>query len=425
VFRSRARKSSPQIKPDLTRQKQLATGATSQRRKEVKISNLPLSPQKPRVAEFFAGIGLVRLAAEKQGFEVVFANDIDPKKEQIYADNFGKSDFQLGDIHALTANDIPAADLYTASFPCNDLSVAGAQAGLAGEHSGAFWGLIDLLKEKSLSGDAPRLVLLENVPGFLTSRGGADLRTALTALNDLGYGVDLVRVDAVHFTPQSRARVFVIAEQKAAAPVPFALETSDIRPVPLVRFIQANADLQWSIRAWPKLPKMSATIEDIIEDPAEEDALWWNQERTTYFLEQLSAKHEKLAGELIASKHFRYATAFRRVRKGRSMAELRADGVAGCLRTPRGGSGRQILFRGGKGTARVRLLSARECARLQGAPDDFRLNVPLNQALFGFGDAVCVPVVEWVIEHGIWPRLRGELCQKRSLHLPLWLEPQS
>lgn len=90
------------------------------------------------------------------------------------------------------------------------------------------------------------------------------------------------------------------------------------------------------------------------------------------------------------------------------MAELRDDGVAGCLRTPRGGSGRQILFRGGMGTARVRLLSARECARLQGAPDEFRMDVPLNQALFGFGDAVCVPVVQWVLEHGVWPRLRGE-----------------
>lgn len=372
---------------------------------------------KPRVVEFFAGIGLVRLAAERQGMEVVFANDIDPKKQQIYADNFGSGDFYLGDIHALDAKQIPAADLYTASFPCNDLSVAGAMAGLAGEHSGAFWGLIRLLKEKVARGNAPRLVLLENVPGFLTSRNGADLRQAIIALNDLGYSADLARVDAVHFTPQSRARLFVIAERDAARDLPITLEDSEARPAPLTRFIHANADLRWSIRDWPSLPTRPTTVQDLIEDPPEEDELWWDQDRTNYFMGQLSKRHAMLADELIAGKHFQYATAFRRVRQGRSMAELRIDGVAGCLRTPRGGSGRQILFRGGKGTARVRLLSARECARLQGAPDDFRINVPLNQALFGFGDAVCVPVVEWIIEHGLWPRLRGAPAPKRASRL--------
>jgi DNA (cytosine-5)-methyltransferase 1 len=77
------------------------------------------------------------------------------------------------------------------------------------------------------------------------------------------------------------------------------------------------------------------------------------------------------------------------------MAELRTDGIAGCLRTPRGGSGRQILFKAGKGEYFVRLLTPRECARLMGA-DDYRISGSLNQALFGFGDAVCVPVIEWI-----------------------------
>jgi len=88
------------------------------------------------------------------------------------------------------------------------------------------------------------------------------------------------------------------------------------------------------------------------------------------------------------------------------MAELRVDGVAGCLRTPRGGSGRQILFKAGKGEYRVRLLTARECARLQGVNDDYKINVPLNQALFGFGDAVCVPVLEWIAENYLLPCIK-------------------
>ena len=80
------------------------------------------------------------------------------------------------------------------------------------------------------------------------------------------------------------------------------------------------------------------------------------------------------------------------------MAELRVDGIAGCLRTPRGGSGRQILVKAGFGEFHARLLTPRECARLMGA-GDFKISGSLNQALFGFGDAVCVPVIEWIAKH--------------------------
>src|SRR5207237_9527657 len=104
---------------------------------------------------------------------------------------------------------------------------------------------------------------------------------------------------------------------------------------------------------------------------------------------------------MMGQKTVHYATGLWRVRNGRSMAELRTDGIAGCLRTPRGGSGRQILFKAGKGKYQVRLLTARECARLQGVPDSYVINVPLNQALFGFGDAVCVPAVEWIVKNGL------------------------
>ena len=86
------------------------------------------------------------------------------------------------------------------------------------------------------------------------------------------------------------------------------------------------------------------------------------------------------------------------------MAELRTDGIAGCLRTPRGGSGRQILFKGGEGQYFARLLTPRECARLMGA-NDFVMKdtLPLNQALFGFGDAVCVPAIEWIARYYLNP----------------------
>jgi DNA (cytosine-5)-methyltransferase 1 len=121
-------------------------------------------------------------------------------------------------------------------------------------------------------------------------------------------------------------------------------------------------------------------------------------ERAKYLLSQMSKKHRRIANEMIQGKRWSYGTVFRRVRNNVSMAELRTDNIAGCLRTPRGGSGRQILFKAGKGKYFARLLTPRECARLMGA-DDFIIEGTLNQALFGFGDAVCVPVVEWIARH--------------------------
>jgi DNA (cytosine-5)-methyltransferase 1 len=358
-------------------------------------------------AEFFAGIGLVRLALERAGWKVAFANDIDPRKEEMYAANFSTEDFCLGDIHQLSEQDIPDCDLFTASFPCNDLSIAGAWEGLSGKESSAFWGLVDILDR--MQSRRPPLVMLENVVGFLQSNGGKDFETALLALNRLGYCVDAFILNASHWVPQSRARLFVVAKQLDGGDRYELLAESDSRPRPLVQFICSHPSIRWSIQPLPALPQRKTTLVDIVEDLPDDDPNWWNEERSKYFFSQLSERHLAAAQRMIDGQTFQYATAFRRVRYGRSMAELRTDGIAGCLRTPRGGSGRQILFKAGKGKYQVRLLTARECARLQGVPDDFVINVPLNQALFGFGDAVCVPAVEWIARNYLTPAMKSFL----------------
>lgn len=160
--------------------------------------------------EFFAGIGLVRLALESQGWKVVFANDIDPDKLEMYEAKFGREHFHLGDIHDIDPDQVPTVDLFTASFPCNDLSIAGRWEGLNGKESSAFWGLIRLLRE--MGERRPPLVMLENVVGFLMSHGGRDLEQALLALNELGYAVDAFILNALRWVPQSRARLFVVAK---------------------------------------------------------------------------------------------------------------------------------------------------------------------------------------------------------------------
>lgn len=356
-----------------------------------------------RAAEFFAGIGLVKLALEKHDWQVVFSNDIDPDKLDMYQVNFGRDHFALDDIHKLSPKQIPPCELFTASFPCNDLSIAGAWEGLNGKQSSAFWGLIDILKK--LRHQRPPLVLLENVVGFLQSHGGKDFEAALLALGELGYVVDAFILNAVHWVPQSRARLFVVAKPSFLRSRNTLATESDARPPALQSFIFAHQQIPWDICELPPLPRARKTINDIVENLPDDDPHWWNTKRTEYFYSQLSDRHRSAADAMIRGKRYSYATAFRRVRYGKSMAELRTDGIAGCLRTPRGGSGRQILFKAGKGKYRVRLLTARECARLQGVPDDFKITASLNKALFGFGDAVCVPAVEWIATNYLTPTM--------------------
>jgi DNA (cytosine-5)-methyltransferase 1 len=354
-------------------------------------------------AEYFAGIGLMRLGLDQAGWTTVFANDIDEKKHQMYRDHFGECpEFFLGDVHDIKPSSVPTTLLATASFPCNDLSLAGARKGLAGQHSSAFWGFIRILEK--MGSRRPPLILLENVTGFLTSQGGSDFREALIALNRLGYGVDAFIIDAARFVPQSRQRLFVVGERGSKSCVeetPSLLE-SGLRPAALADFILWHPDIQWNLRNLPSLPRHGRKLDSIIEELSPNSAAWWSKERCQYLLNQMSPKHRAIADEMIKSSNRTYATVFRRVRATGSMAELRTDGIAGCLRTPRGGSGRQILFVAGGGKFSVRLLTARECARLMGA-DDFLLNVPLNQALFGFGDAVCVPAIKWIADNYLTP----------------------
>lgn len=356
-----------------------------------------------RFAEFFAGIGLVRLGLEAAGWTVAYANDIDSMKRGLYDAHFedAAEHFCLGDIHQISAGDIPAVDLATASFPCTDLSVAGGRAGIRAGESSAFWGFVRVLRD--MGERRPPVILLENVVGFLTSHEGRDFVDALKALGSLGYSFDPIVLDARWFVPQSRPRLFVVGVLAPSVPVKALLATRT-RPPALVRAILSAPQVRWRLSEHPEPPRGSElSLTDIVERLPDDAPEWWPKQRARYFFNQLSPRHLAVAKEMVRGEDWSYGTAFRRVRlqpdgRKRSMAELRTDGVAGCLRTPKGGSGRQILFRGGKGTYNVRLLTPRECARLMGA-DEFCVSGSLNNALFGFGDAVCVPAVTWLAEN--------------------------
>lgn len=384
-----------------------------------------------RFVELFAGIGLVRLALERSGWECIFANDIDPKKQRTYERNFEASDFSLGDVWEMDVGALAApVDLVTASFPCTDLSLAGNRSGLAGKHSSAFWALIRVLEGLHGNQGAPKVVMVENVVGFLTSRDGEDFLAAVRALNEQGYVVDAVVVDAKHFTAQSRPRLFLIAVREDLAdahmvrPSPGGIlsawnqevddSSSPLRPAALRQVMRSNETLKWGLMSLPRPPASKQTLSDIIEDlPAESDR-WWSTEQTTKLISQMSELHLSELERMKSRSAYSYGTIYRRKREGGTRAELRTDGLAGCLRTPRGGSSKQIVLRAGNGEVRARWMTPREYGRLQGVPDSFVLPENDLEAYFGFGDAVCVPAVEWLAMHAINPIVGKDAARRQK-----------
>ncbi|MEH2467982.1 DNA cytosine methyltransferase [Nostoc sp.] len=353
-------------------------------------------------AEYFAGIGLVRLGLEQVGWKVVFANDWAHDKFEMYSAHFkdASNHYRVQDIFSICLADIPNTLLATASFPCIDLSLAGNLQGISGQHSSAFWGFTQILENQA---NKPRLVMLENVTGWLTSNGGQDFRITIQELNRLGYACDVYSIDAAHFVPQSRPRIFVIGvhtshmNQKMLI---FAKRSSSLKTQALEKAIAANHDLRWNFIEVPPLPeKVKTDLSCVVENISDSDDRWWLDNQVQRHLNMMSPVNLAYLKECQDLPYYSYCTMYRRVREGKQRAELRKDGIAGCLRTARGGSSRQILVRVGQGIIRMRLMTPREYARLQGVPDNYPIPSQINQALTGFGDAVCVPVIAWIAEN--------------------------
>lgn len=362
----------------------------------------------PRFAEFFAGIGLVREAIEPLGWECAFANDIAPAKAEMYTARFGRDHLLVGDIHDLSVSDIPGGvELLTASFPCIDLSLAGNRNGLAGRHSGTIWPFLELVAGLRRRGTLPSALLLENVTGLLSSEGGRDLRAICERIGELGYVIDIVALDAKWFAPQSRPRLFVVAfrRDRVVDPLPPSGDLTRIRPRNVRRFQRANRALPFMELRLPEPPReCPLRLLSVLDDIPEDDSSWWPGERVVALIGAMAPRHRERVEGLFAGEQDGVATMFRRVRAGRTVGEVRADRLAGCLRTPHGGSSVQFLVDCRSGTARIRPLNGREYARLQGAWD-FPIYVADRQAWLGFGDAVCVPAVRWLVAHAL-----GFLC---------------
>jgi DNA (cytosine-5)-methyltransferase 1 len=274
-----------------------------------------------------------------------------------------------------------------------------------GDHSSAFWGFIQILKAQGES--APPLVLVENVPGWLYSNQGMDFRVTVQALNKRGYACDVFVVDALRFTPQSRLRVFLVGTK-----LPVSYTTVELiltRPKSLLsdrlkKNIIANKDLRWFYNEIPEPPLLkSAGLAKIVELMSDSDSRWWPDDEVKRHLAMMKESHYERVKQLAQGEQFAYRTFFRRRREGQQRAEVRSDDLSGCLRTAVGGSGKQFLIRAGKGAVKMRVMTPREYARLQGVPDEYPITANGVQALTGFGDAVCVPVISWIAKYILNP----------------------
>lgn len=343
--------------------------------RKVNLSSAPWT-----MHEFFAGSGLVAYGL-KGMFRPIWANDICSKKEAVYRANFTSDHFVLDDIKNISGTKIPPAHLSWASFPCQDLSLAGSLGGIDAERSGLVWEWLRIIEEMP---EAPSLLLIENVAGLLSSDAGANYIKLHNSLLKLGYKSGAILINASYFVPQSRPRVFVIAVQKGI-PIPDELQGSG----PNWLHNKAAADLGLSLPDWvwwraDRPPKRKLSLVDIIDYtlPYDKDDV----------LRLIPPRHkEKLdkVDEIVA-------TGYRRIRHGQQCLELRFDGLAGCLRTPEGGSSKQFLIIKKDGGLHARLLSPREAARLMGAPDSYNLPHTYNDGYKAMGDAVVLPVASFV-----------------------------
>ena len=350
------------------------------------------------VTEFFAGSGLVTEAL-KDLFSVVWANDICERKAKVYQANHGPTHFLTGPIQQVRGSELPEAVMSWASFPCQDLSLAGNIVGIKSARSGLVWEWLRVLDECPV---LPPVLVAENVIGLISAHGGDNYLQLHNALCQRGYSVGAIVLDAVKWVPQSRPRVFVVAVSTQFE-IPARLQSAEPRwchPDAIQNVAGKCQDWVW----WnlPKPFPRKKGLSDILEWDAPVDP----PDRRDNLFEMIPPSHRKELFSAAMSGRSVFP-GYRRTRNGNQVLELRFDNVAGCLRTPEGGSSRQVVvINDEKGMLNTRLLTVRETARLMGAPDSYQIPGSYNDGYKAMGDAVAVPVVKWLARHLLDPLCR-------------------
>ena len=301
-----------------------------------------------KTLDLFAGIGGIRMGFEQAGFETVFSNDFDPYCKPTYDLNYKTAQLTMGDIQKIKSSSLPDFDVLLGGFPCQPFSVAGYRRGFLDTGRGnLFFEIVRILRDKK-----PMALLLENVKNLKSHDNGKTFKIISDALADLGYHVKVKILNSVEYgnVPQNRERVYIVGfkSKKAHDSFDFSEEIS-----------------------------LSKTVADILEDSVEDKY---------YYTDSPLYKQLK---EVIKSPNTVYQWRRAYVRENKS-------GVCPTLTANMGMGGHNVpLIKDKKG---IRKLTPRECARLQGFPESYKLpkDLPDTKLYKQFGNSVTVSVIEVV-----------------------------
>lgn len=298
--------------------------------------------------DLFAGIGGMRIAFQNAGCRCVFSSEWDKNCQKTYYSNFGEIPY--GDITKIMAKDVPNHDILVAGFPCQPFSIAGVSkknslgraTGFADKTQGTlFFDVCRIIAEKR-----PKAFMLENVKNLKSHDRGNTWKVIESSLNDLNYSVFSGVFDGQDFVPQHRERIIIVGFDKE-------------------RYGDVNFSFDY------KKPEKKAILREILEP--EYDNKYILTEHLWEYLQNYAKKH-KAAGNGF----------------GYGMPDL--DGISRTLSARYYKDGSEILINRGEGNI-PRRLTPRECARLQGYPDSFKIVVSDTQAYKQFGNSVVVPLM--------------------------------
>jgi DNA (cytosine-5)-methyltransferase 1 len=316
--------------------------------------DIPFPPTKNpkfKFIDLFAGIGGMRIAFQNLGGKCVFTSEWNHFAQKTYEANFGEVPF--GDITKIHETEVPEHDILIGGFPCQPFSIAGVSKknslgrahGFRDETQGTlFFDVARIIEEKR-----PKAFLLENVKNLVSHDKGNTFKIIKKTLEELNYSVYAKVLDGRHFVPQHRERIFIVGFDK--------------------KFFKGKEKFEF-----PEMPDTKHAIEDILEENPEPK--YTLTPRLWDYLQKYAIKHKEKGNGF-----------------GFGMTAL--DGVARTLSARYYKDGSEILIPQGS-KKNPRRLTPRECARIQGFPDEFLIPVSDNQAYKQFGNSVVVPLIQAV-----------------------------
>jgi len=361
----------------------------------------------------FAGVGGFDLAMQRAGIKVTAAIEIDKKASEVLAKQFPTTKL-FNDVKEVTGEQlratgfIPERGIITGGFPCQDLSVAGLRKGLAGERSGLFHEIIRLVDELE-----PQFIVLENVPGLLSSQRGKDMGIVITALVERGYGVCWRVLDSQNFgVPQRRRRIFIVAslrDYRRPVQILFESESSFWNLEASRKKKQTTSDSTKTSATTYIKSKRAQTVEDNET---------WIDSQVVPTLNAFDVGDTRTTTAIIQE-----PVLFQGNRVGDP--RLHEDGISPTVMSRWGTGGNNVPLTFTKQSfgeyedlnvastvnqrdykdstdliveKTVRRLTPKECERLQGFPDDWTEGQADSSRYKQMGNAVTVPVVEWIMQ---------------------------